>query len=177
VSPWPLLALAAALGGAPAQPPPLACPKGTVLRGLPPFEGYEQWCEGKDERGEPRREGPARRWYDDGSLWVEESFHEGERDGPFVEYHRNGRKAREGRWVKGKQDGPWTIWWESGALEEEAEWREGVPHGRFAAYRPDGSKRAEGRRCGGAPCGTWTTYDERGQVEGKAVYETGVLTP
>jgi len=172
-----LAAFALALGGGPAGPAPLACPPGSVARGHPPFEGYEEWCEGKDEAGQPRREGPARTWYDDGALWTEESFTKGERNGRFVEYHRNGRKAREGRYVKGKQDGTWTIWWESGAVEEEAEWREGVPHGRFAAYRQDGKKRTEGRRCGGAPCGTWTTYGEDGGVEGTATYEEGVLAP
>jgi len=108
---------------------------------------------------------------------VEESFQAGVRHGPFVEYHRNGKVARQGRYVNGSQDGPWVLRYESGAVEEEAEYRDGVAHGRFAAYRADGSKRSEGRRCAGAPCGTWRTYDARGHLEGEVTYETPTLAP
>lgn len=166
------MALALALGAA-----PLECPQGTERRGLPPPEGYEEWCEGKDPAGRARREGPARRYYDDGGLWVEERFRAGELDGPFVEYHRGGAKAREGEYARGAKTGRWTIWSPSGTREEEAEFKDGVPHGRFTAYWPGGEKKTEGRRCGGAQCGTWRSYDERGALLGSGEYGEPSLTP
>jgi antitoxin component YwqK of YwqJK toxin-antitoxin module len=163
----------AALGAAPA----LDCPPGTEHRGARPPEGNEEWCEGKDPAGGPRREGPARTTYDDGRTWIEERFREGLRDGAFVEWHRNGVKAREGAFTRGLKSGRWTIWWESGNVEEESEWRDGVPHGEFAAYWPTGKRRTVGRHCGGAQCGTWRTYDETGKEIGRVDYGEQSLAP
>jgi antitoxin component YwqK of YwqJK toxin-antitoxin module len=146
---------------------PLACPAGAERKGGPPPELHEEWCEGKDPGGRPRREGPARTYYDDGGLWVEETFREGLRDGPFVERHRNGRTAREGTFAAGWKSGPWKVHFESGAPEEESEWREGVPHGRYVSYWRGGGKRTEGRHCGGVQCGTWRTWDEGGRLLGE----------
>lgn len=169
--------IAAALALLFAALPPLACPPGTQRRGGAPPEAFEEWCEGKDPAGQPRREGPARTYYDDGGPWVEERFREGLRDGAFLERHRNGRKAREGAFRAGRKSGPWKVLFESGAPEEESEWRDGVPHGRFAAYWPRGPKRSEGRYCGGAQCGKWRTWDETGRLLGEADYGEQSLAP
>jgi hypothetical protein len=97
-----LLALAAAPG--------LDCPPGTTPKGEAPPEGFEAWCEGRpDAAGRLRRHGPARAWYDDGALHLEERWAEGRRDGPFVEYHRNGRKARAGDYREGERTGRWSA--------------------------------------------------------------------
>jgi hypothetical protein len=167
---------AAAAGGRGALRP-LACPQGSERRGAAPPDGYEEWCEAGVEGypGLRRREGPARVYYDDGAIRVEESFTKGERSGAFVEWHRNGTKAREGTYAAGAKDGRWTVWRESGAVEEESEWTNGVPSGRFVAYWPTGRRRTEGRHCGGAQCGRWSTYDEAGRLLGSVDY--GEQTP
>jgi antitoxin component YwqK of YwqJK toxin-antitoxin module len=162
------VALAALLA---AELAPLACPPGTTRAGAPPPEDLAEWCGKPGLDGVPRREGPARSWYDDGALRLEERWRDGERDGPFVEYHRNGRKAREGAWVNGRKDGPWTIWFESGGLEETSTWRAGVAVGAFVAYHRSGAKRTEGRYCGGPQCGIWRTFDEAGRQLGSVRYE------
>lgn len=153
-------------------PRPLACPAGSERAGAAPPDGTEEWCEARvnDGTDAKRREGPARLWYDDGKVWIEESFTHGLRDGRFVERHRNGAKAREGAFAAGAKDGRWTIWSEAGAVEEESEWRNGVPDGRFVAYWPTGKRRVEGRHCGGAQCGRWSTYDESGKLVGSVEY-------
>lgn len=173
-----LAALLAVLAGAPTMPPPpLACPPGLEKHGDEPFQGYEVWCEKKDVAGNGRREGPSRLYYDDGGLWQEAVWKDGKRDGPFVEYHRNGVKAREGRYAADAMEGPWTFRRDSGLLEEEAEFRAGVPHGRFVAYGPSGRKLTEGQRCLGAPCGLWRTWSDDGRLEGEVRYETPVVVP
>jgi hypothetical protein len=157
--------------------PPLACPAGTERKGAAPPDEYEEWCEGKDVAGQPRREGPARSWYDDGGIHVEESFRAGLRDGRFVERHRNGKIAREGSYAAGLKVGIWRIAFESGAPEEESEWLDGVAHGRYRAWWPGGKLRAEGRHCGGAQCGRWRSYDESGALVGEVDYGEQRLTP
>ncbi|ACL67712.1 conserved hypothetical protein [Anaeromyxobacter dehalogenans 2CP-1] len=169
---WALAAALALLAGA-----PLDCPPGTEPRGAAPPEGFEAWCAGKDAAGNDRREGPARTWYDDGAPWTEGAYREGERDGPFVEYHRNGRRAREGAWAHGAKHGRWTIWYESGQVEETSGWRAGVQDGAFASFWPGGARRAAGRHCGGAQCGRWTSYDEAGRELGAVDYGEQTHTP
>lgn len=170
-----LVALGLALAAAP--PPPLACPKGLARRGDAPPDGTEQWCAGKDPYGNDRREGPARTWYDDGGVWLEQSFREGILDGPFVERHRNGKVAREGAYVRGDKVGTWRVWFESGVLEEESEWRAGRAHGRYAAFWPSGARRTEGRHCGGAQCGRWRSFDGAGKLIGEVDYGEQRLVP
>jgi antitoxin component YwqK of YwqJK toxin-antitoxin module len=172
-----VIALAAALLLAGGILPPLACPAGAERRGGAPPEAFEEWCEAKDAAGRPVRHGPARTWYDDGRLWTEASFRDGLRDGPFVEWHRSGAKAREGAYAADAKVGAWVVSGESGGVEEESEWRDGAPHGRFVSYWPGGGKRTEGRHCLGAQCGTWRTWDASGREMGSVEYGEQRLAP
>jgi antitoxin component YwqK of YwqJK toxin-antitoxin module len=147
---------------------PVDCPPGTVLKGGAPPDLFEAWCEGRpDAYGKPRRHGPSRSWYDDGGLRTEERWSEGKRDGPFVEYHRGGKKAREGSYALDEKVGTWTIWFEDGGLEERGGWAANLPHGPFTAWHRGGQKRAEGRHFMGAQVGRWITYDEAGKEIGR----------
>ncbi len=156
---------------------PLDCVKGTERRGSGPPDGLEEWCEGKDPYGRPRREGPARTWYDDGALWIERGFHEGILDGRFRERHRNGKVAREGAYAMGRKVGIWRVFFEAGGLEEESEWLDGMAHGRFVAWWKTGAIRTTGRHCGGAQCGRWRTFDDAGKPLGEVDYGEQRLTP
>lgn len=156
---------------------PVACPRGTERRGDAPPDGFEQWCEGKDASGHGLREGPARVWYDDGGVWIERSFKAGEPDGAYVERHRNGKRAREGAYVRGRKIGTWRLWFESGQLEEETEWRDGSAHGGHTQYWPTGALRTQGRYCGGAQCGRWRSFDPTGKQVGEIEYGEQRLTP
>jgi len=173
------LLLLAASGDRPvAKPPILACPPGTALQGGAPPEQFEAWCEGRpDAYGTPRRHGPSRTWYDDGATWIELTWHEGKRDGPFVEYHRNGRKARQGTYRLDAKVGTWTVWSEAGLPEERAEWKDDLLDGAFVSFHPNGKKRAEGRNCLGAQCGPWITWDEGGRELGRSTFEVRSATP
>ncbi len=168
--PGALLALALAA-------PPLECPTGAARRGAPPPDDTAEWCEREDPSGKARRDGPALTWYDDGGLWLEERWRDGERDGRSVERHRNGRKAREGAFAAGRKTGRWTAWFESGAVAEEATWRDGVLHGPFVVFHDGGAKRTEGRYCGGVQCGTWRTWSEDGRELGTVEYGEASLAP
>jgi antitoxin component YwqK of YwqJK toxin-antitoxin module len=156
---------------------PLECAKGHERRGAAPPDGFDEWCEGKDAAGLAWKDGLARLYYDDGRLWIEERWREGRRDGPFVEYHRNGRKAREGAFDLDRKSGRWVVSSDAGDVEEECEWRAGVPHGGFASYWPGGRRRTVGRYCGGSQCGTWKTWDREGREVGSVEYGEQTLLP
>jgi hypothetical protein len=157
---------------------PLECPPGSALQGGAPPEQFEAWCEGRpDAYGHPRRHGPARAWYDGGAIHVEETWVEGKREGAFVEYHRNGKLARQGSYRRDDKVGTWTIWYEDGGLEERTDFSRDVPDGPYTAWYRNGRKRAEGRNCLGVQCGTWTSWDEAGHVLGRTEFGEQRATP
>jgi hypothetical protein len=153
-----------------------ACPRGTERVGAPPPEGYETWCERPDVPP-PRREGPARTWYDDGGLAKASEWKGGKLDGPYLEWHRNGKLARAGSYRADEREGTWTLWSESGAKEEEATYARNELHGPFGTWWPNGRRRVEGRHCRGLQCGKWITWDEQGHELGKMTYEEIRGTP
>jgi antitoxin component YwqK of YwqJK toxin-antitoxin module len=145
---------------------PFICPPGTAHAGAPPPEKYEEWCERPDPAGRPRRHGLARTYYDSGALWTESNWADGELHGPFIEWYRNGKVARQGEYRDGKKWGLWALWYEDGSQAEEVGWDHGIQHGRFASWYPGGARKAEGRYCGGVQCSRWTTWSEDGSLLG-----------
>ncbi len=153
-----------------AAPDPLACPAGTEHRGGRPMEAFEEYCERTPDVGKPRREGPAVRYYDDGSVWEESRYREGLLDGEYVEHHRGGRVARQGAYEAGLRVGVWRVFAEDGTLLEESAWARGERHGPFSAFWPNGKPRTQGRHCRGAQCGPWRSFDEEGRLQGTVEY-------
>src|SRR5512146_1652072 len=68
---------------------PKSCPDGAELKGAPPPDGTEIWCE-KDVGGVPVK------------------------DGVFVVYNISGSRMIEGYYDDGKQSGEWTMWYANG---------------------------------------------------------------
>lgn len=156
---------------------PFTCPPGTLPAGTPPPFGNAQWCEGTDPSGARKRQGPARDFYDVDLVHVESTWRDGQLDGPWVQYHRDGKKAAEGAYRAGEKHGPWTYWFESGQVSEEIGFAMGRRHGRFVQWWPGGKKRTEGSFCFGLQCGRWTTWNEEGSELGSIVYEQIRATP
>ena len=149
----------------------LDCPPGTTHAGEPPPYGNSEWCERPGPDGKPRRHGPARDYLDLDLVHVESTWRDGFLDGPWMQYHRDGKKAAEGRYRDGERDGPWTFWYASGKVEEEATYEMGRRHGRFVQWWPNGKRRTDGRFCLGLQCGEWTAWNEDGALLGTVTYE------
>jgi antitoxin component YwqK of YwqJK toxin-antitoxin module len=150
---------------------PLVCPPGAIVAGRPPPFGNAEWCEGPGPGGQPRRQGPARDWYDAERIHVESTWRDGQLDGPWVELHRDGQKAAEGNYRAGERQGVWRFWSESGVLQEEVSFDAGRRHGKFRQWFPDGKRRIEGTFCFGTQCGRWITWGPDGQELGTITYE------
>ena len=156
---------------------PLACPPGSEPRGKAPPFGNEEWCEGKDRSGLPRRQGPARTWYGPDQVHVESTWRDGQLDGPWRELHRDGTRAAEGRYRAGERHGTWTWWRDDATVEEEVAYDMGRRHGRFVQWWRNGKRRTEGTFCWGVQCGRWTTWSESGAELGTVHYEEIRGTP
>src|SRR5512142_3497506 len=167
-----ILLLLAAMAAAPA---PVTCPAGAQRQGGQPPEQYEEWCEVRSPEGRAVREGSARKYYDDGGLWVESGYEHGKLEGHYVERFRGGATASEGSYRGGLRTGTWRFFYEGGTIQEEASYSNGTPDGPFASYWPNGQKRTVGRRCGGAQCGRWLSYDEAGRLIGSVEYTEQVV--
>lgn len=173
-----LVALALAAGPAlPAKDAaPLSCPPGTVKKGAPPPEAYDEYCEAK-EKDRTFREGPSRTWWDDGSLKETGYWRDGKRDGHFTLHHLNGRVAREGDYAADLMEGTWTWYFEDDTVELAVEYQHGLRHGRFRENFKDGKPRTVGQYAFDQQVGRWVTYDAEGAVVGEQRFEGNFVAP
>jgi hypothetical protein len=114
-----------------------SCPDGAELKGSPPPEGTEIWCE-KDVGGVPVK------------------------DGIFVVYNLNGDRMIEGYYHDGKQTGEWTMWYNNGQRASLDHYTNGVQDGEHVSWYANGSKAIEGRYRDGKREGEWRRWDPNG---------------
>jgi pimeloyl-ACP methyl ester carboxylesterase len=61
------------------------------------------------------------------------------KEGPYRRWYQNGHLRFEGRFSRGRQDGLNTSWYENGQLESEEHWRDGQLHGRVRYWSATGA--------------------------------------
>jgi fermentation-respiration switch protein FrsA (DUF1100 family) len=61
------------------------------------------------------------------------------KEGRYVEWHRNGRKAFEGHFVRGRANGPGRAWDANGRKESDETWLDGQLHGRVRYWSDAGA--------------------------------------
>lgn len=66
------------------------------------------------------------------------NFRSNTKEGPYREWHRNGRLKFEGRFVKGRLNGPARQWYDDGRPESEENWLDGRLHGRVRYWSRTG---------------------------------------
>lgn len=76
--------------------------------------------EGEFNNGQ--RNGRWKYWYKDGTLWSEGFFTEGKRSGVGTTYHENGKKYIQGSYENGERVGKWSFWDENGKLSKEIDY-------------------------------------------------------
>lgn len=77
-------------------------------------------------------------YYDSGAVAVREHYRDGELDGPYEEFHPNGKLKHSGPFVKGAKVGPVRSYWEDGRLQHEGTYVEGGLDGWSISYFQDG---------------------------------------
>lgn len=69
---------------------------------------------------------------------VQCNYRSNTKDGPYAEWHRNGRLAVEGCFTRGRLNGVSTAWYENGQKESEENWVDGQLHGRVRYWSENG---------------------------------------
>jgi hypothetical protein len=128
---------------------PTSCPDGAELKGSPPPEGTEIWCE-KNVGGVPVK------------------------DGVFVVYNLSGARMIEGYYHDGKQSGEWTMWHANGQRSSVDHYTDGVQNGMHTSWYSNGAKAIEGEYRGGKREGVWHRWDPNGFMHWTEVYKDDV---
>jgi MORN repeat variant len=128
---------------------PKSCPDGAELKGAPPPDGTEIWCE-KDVGGVPVK------------------------DGVFVVYNLNGSRMIEGYYDNGKQTGEWTMWYSNGQRSSVDHYTDGLQNGLHTSWYANGAKAIEGEYRDGKRDGVWHRWDPNGFKEWTDVYKDDV---
>jgi hypothetical protein len=125
---------------------PKSCPDGAELKGSPPPDGTEIWCE-KEVGGVPVK------------------------DGAFVVYNLNGARMIDGYYHDGKQSGEWTMWHANGQRSSVDHYSDGVQNGKHTSWYSNGSKAIEGEYHNGKREGVWHRWDPNGFKQWTEVYK------
>jgi hypothetical protein len=91
----------------------------------------------RDSDGRPS-EGYHRAHYPSGELESEGRFHDGLREGFWIEWSERGVKLSEGNYRRGRAVGFWTAWHDNGVLRAEAYCDDGKFDGRCSFWNEHG---------------------------------------
>jgi hypothetical protein len=143
---------------------PKSCPDGAELKGAPPPEGTEIWCE-KSVGGVPVKEGVFVVYNFGGKRMIEGTYHDGKQSGEWTMWHSNGQRASVDHYTDGIQNGIHTSWYRNGAKAIEGEYRDGKREGTWHRWDPNGFKQ-------------WTeVYKDDLRVTGDVTNAPGIKTP
>ena len=110
--------------------------EGTLTRW---YENGQIYSDGAFLNGE--RNGQFSWWYKGGALKETSTWHEGHQDGLVSQWYENGNKFAEGRYVKGKLNGKLVWWYEDGQKKEEVNFIEGDRDGFAYWWYKNGAKK------------------------------------
>ena len=131
--------------------------EGRILRAQDRKTTSYNWWEGKVERVPLDK--PA-----------EDSLH-----GPWVWWHANGQKKREGTFEAGRAVGPHTEWFVTGQKQTFGEYINGRRTGRWTWWHANGMKRLEGDYLNDQQIGQWTGWNDEGRAVSNVAYNNPVM--
>jgi len=171
------------------------CPAGSTLKGAVPPKGSETWC--ADSAG--KKQGPATKWYENGKLFKNGWYKDGELDGLVVSFyptgqlreqvafaagkqdgiarrwHLNGAKQAEAHYKAGKEDGIVRSWYENGTLRQRVRMTAGKPVGKLDEWYPNGKRKRTAFYADGKQSGPSTSWYADGKLEHKSTYVKGKI--
>jgi len=119
-----------------------SCPAGDVLKGEPPPNGQEVWCE-KTIGGQPVKDGLFIFWTDSGGKMIEGQYKDGKQDGEWKTYYETGEKKSIDHYRDGVQQGEHIGWYINGQISAKGQYKDGQPDGVWKRWGPDGIRNWE----------------------------------
>jgi len=124
-----------------------------------------------DKKG--KMQGSWKWYYEKGTLWREEIYVNGKREGQLTDYTEDGKIILQGNFVDNKKDGLWNY--ESPDYKEVGSYNNDEPDSLWKSYYMPGKiKRFEGRFQSGDPTGLHTIYHPTGEKMSSGVYTSGM---
>ncbi len=126
--------------------------------------------------GEFALQGPYTEYHENGRIKLEGVYEVGLRHGVFNRFQPDGTRTLSRRYRKDQLDGLYRAWDSNGRLIWELNYTRGVPHGRFTSFHSNGMRRSEGTVIRGAIHGLYRVFDEHGKVVRHTYYNLGQRT-
>lgn len=138
-----------------------------------------------------------RTYYPDGTIWSEMTKKDGVLDGPYIVYHRNGKKELSVNYVNGVVEGLYTTFYYKGVRKEETMYVNGIREGESRTYNDFGNPEKEmfykndkldgpyiefynldeikvlGSYKEGMMDGPWSFWDMQGEKMGEGTFDMG----
>ena len=114
-------------------------------------------------------------WYKNGQKEAEGTAKDGELDGLMTEWYENGQKSSKKTYKDGGKDGLYTIWYDNGEKEEEGTYKDGKLNGLMTEWFENGQKEKEGTFKDWELDGLYTIWYENGEKEEEGTLKDGEL--
>jgi len=105
------------------------CPDGATVVGKAPPDGFEKWCQLREQDGTLKRHGNYRAWHPNGQLQAQVSYRDGVEHGPTESWYDTGHILGKGQFKNGKPHGTMTTWHQNGQKQSEKRYKDGAKHG------------------------------------------------
>jgi antitoxin component YwqK of YwqJK toxin-antitoxin module len=102
--------------------------------------------------------------FENGRTYIESSFVDGIKNGPFRTWHENGNKEMEIYYKNGKVNGPLTKWFQNGNLQLQTYLKNGLQDGINKEWFESGQLKIESVFKNDKPDGYFKTWYENGQI-------------
>ena len=103
------------------------------------------------------------------------SVKNGEKDGAWISYYRNGQLRNKINWKNGKRDGAWVVYHENSQLRTKGNYKNGKYEGAKVDYYENGQLSSKGNHKNGKSEGAWVYYYENGQLAQKGNQKIGKM--
>ena len=134
---------------------------------------------------EGENHGPYSFYYENGDIRKKGNFKDGEKDGVWVSYNKNGQLRlreeyknnilrRKTFYKDGKRDGNFSKFYENGELDASGKYKNNERYGVWTSYHENGELETRGRFKNGNKNGTWKYFNDKGFLITKEFWDQGV---
>ena len=113
-------------------------------------------------------------FHPNGKLENEINYIDGEYDGEWISYYKNGELFVFGLYENGKKDGKWLSYHENGQKNSSENYQDDILHGDWYTYFENGQTKYKGKYVDGEKDGEWIVYYESGGKKIEEIYKDGL---
>jgi antitoxin component YwqK of YwqJK toxin-antitoxin module len=97
----------------------------------------------------------------------------GNRQGLWGTYYKNGQLDSKGSFKDDKKDGIWEYYWDNGQLMSKGSFKDDKQDGIWERYHENGQSHSKGLFKDGKKDGIWEYYYKNGQLWSKGLFKDG----